>query len=68
VTGNRRHRVAGGLPSRRPATGRHYPGGQETRVLADRYKKHYNLDYRPPAPEASAPWPPSFAVPAAHTN
>jgi transposase InsO family protein len=47
----------------------------ETRVLADRFKKHYNtarphssLDYRPPAPEASAPWPPSTQVPAAHTG
>ena len=47
----------------------------ETRVLADRYKKHYNtarphsaLGYRPPAPEAFVPWPPSFAVPAAHTE
>ena len=44
----------------------------ETRVLADRFKKHYNtarphssLDYRPPAPEAFAPWPPSTQVPAA---
>ncbi len=47
----------------------------ETQVLADRYKKHYNtvrphssLDYRPPAPEAFAPWPPSIQVPAAHTG
>ena len=47
----------------------------ETRVLADRFKKHYNtarpqssLDYRPPAPEAFAPWPPSTQVPAAHTG
>jgi len=47
----------------------------ETRVLADRFKEHYNtarphssLDYRPPAPEAFAPWPPSTPVPAAHTE
>ena len=47
----------------------------ETRVLADRFKKHYHtarphssLDYRPPAPEAFAPWPPSTQVPAAHTG
>jgi putative transposase len=45
----------------------------ETPVLANRFKKHYNtsrphnwLDYRPPTPAASAPWPPSARVPAAH--
>ena len=47
----------------------------EAKVLADRYRKHYNtvrphssLDYRPPAPEAFAPWPPSTQVLAAHTG
>jgi transposase InsO family protein len=47
----------------------------ETRVLADRFKKHYNtarphssLDYRPPAPEAFAPWPPTAIVPVAPTG
>jgi hypothetical protein len=39
----------------------------EARVLADGFKKHYNaarphsaLGYRPPAPEASALWPPGL--------
>jgi putative transposase len=47
----------------------------EARVLADRYRKHYNtvrphssLDYRPPAPEAVVPWPLGAALPAAQAE
>ncbi len=51
------------------------PSALETKVLVDRYRKHYNtvrphsaLGYRPPAPEAFAPWPLSTEVPSPYTG
>lgn len=42
---------------------------REAQVLAERWRRHYNtmrphssLGYRPPAPEAIAPWPPGSAT------
>ncbi len=47
----------------------------ETKVLVDRYRKHYNtvrphsaLGYRPPAPETFAPWQLSTEVPSPYTG
>lgn len=47
----------------------------ETKALVDRYRKQYNtvrphssLGYRPPAPEAFAPWPLSTEVPSPYTG